>query len=141
MDNLVTIDLGKLNREKPTDLIIAKDGSLALEAENELKKILAIQDLVDRMLDYVKGRLQEEMTARKLIKVKASNLSVSRRVFGSRFQINENTPEEFTELVSYSKPNTTAIESFLESQGVLPEGVSLRNREEKISITKREENV
>ena len=141
MNDIVTIDLGKLDREKPTGLVLAKDGSLALEAENELNKILDTRDLLDKIIDFVKERLGEEMTARKLIKVKGSSLTVSKRSFGGRYSLGENPSVDFTQEVKYNKPNIEAIDAFVAEKGSLPEGINLRDREEKISIVKREEDL
>jgi hypothetical protein len=141
MNDIVTIDLGKLDKEKTTGLVLAKDGSLALEAENELKKILETRDLIEKVLDFVKERLGEEMTARKLIKVKGGSLTISKRVFGSRYSLGENPNVDFTQPVNYLKPNIDAIDAFVAEKGELPSGINLREREEKISIVKREEDL
>ncbi len=139
MKDLITIDLNKLDKEKPTNLVIAKDGSLAKEAEEELRKILDTKELLDKIIDYVKERLGTEMEERKLIKVKAGSITISKRYFGTRYKVNENTPDEFTEVVAYKKPNIEAIDAFVEVNNEVPQGVELRNREEKVSITRRED--
>ena len=140
-NDIVTIDLGKLDKEKTTGLVLAKDGSLALEAENELKKILDTRDLLEKILEFVKERLGQEMTARKLIKVKGSSLTISKRVFGSRYSLGENTEEVFTQPVNYLKPNIEAIDAFVAEKNELPQGIVLRDREEKVSIIQRDEDL
>ena len=135
------IDLNKLDKEKPLGLIIAKDGSLALEAENELQKILDTQALLEKMVDYVKERLGEEMGKRRLIKVKGSSFTISKRFFGTRYKLTPEAKAEYINQVSYSKPNTEAIDSFMALNEGLPQGIELREREQKVSILKREEDV
>jgi hypothetical protein len=141
MDNLVTIDLNKLDKDKTTGLVIAKDGSLALEAENELKKILETRDLLDKIIEYVKERLGQEMGVRKLIKVKGGNLTISKRFFGTRYKLLEGATDDFKQQVVYDKPNTEAIDNFIAEKGSLPEGIELREREEKVSILTRNEDI
>ncbi|MCK9370883.1 hypothetical protein M0R04_13315 [Candidatus Dojkabacteria bacterium] len=140
-DNIVTIDLGKLDKEKPTGLILAKDGSLALEAENELKKILDTQALLEKIIDYVKERLGEEMEKKKLIKVKGDSFTISKRYFGTRYSLSSEATDDFINTVTYNKPNIEAIDDYLAKNQELPSGIVLRDREQKISLIRREEDV
>lgn len=141
MKNIVTIDLNKLDKERPVGLIIAKDGSLALEAENELQKILDTQDLLEKMIEYVKERLGEEMRKKRLIKVKGSSFTISKRFFGTRYKLTPEATSEYINVVTYNKPNTEAIDSFQALNEGLPEGIELREREQKVSILRRENDV
>lgn len=141
MNDLIQIDLGKIKKEKTTDLVISKKGELAKEAENEIKKILAVQDAVEKMLDYVKEVLGKEMDKRKLVKVKGGIFTISKRFFGSRYKLGLGAEEDFKQLVSYDKPNIEAIETYQERTGELPKGIEMRDREQKISILKREEDL
>ena len=138
MNNLVTIDLSKLDKEQPTGLVIAKDGSLALEAENELKKILDTQDLLEKIVEHVKQRLGEEMDKRKLIKVKAGSITITKRYFGTRYKLNSDAKDEFIAQVVYNKPNVEAIDNYMAINEELPEGIEMREREQKVSILRRE---
>ena len=140
-NDIVTIDLSKLDKEKTTGLVLAKDGSLALEAENELKKILDTRDLLDKILEFVKERLGTEMTSRKLIKVKGSSLTISKRCFGGRYSLGVEPDETFIKPVNYNLPNIEAIDAFVAEKNELPQGIVLRDREEKVSIIQRDEDL
>ena len=141
MKNIITIDLNTLDKEKPVGLIISEKGELALEAENELKKILETRDLLDKIIDYVKERLGEEMDKKRLIKVKGDSLTITKRSFGTRYSLGLNPREDFVSVVSYQKVNPEAIDNFVAENGSLPEGIIMKEREEKVSIIRRDEDL
>lgn len=135
MDKQIVIDTKILEvaKNKAGELVLTKD------AEAELNKILEAKDLIDNILEYVKEKLGEEMEKRSLVKIKTGSLTVSKRFFGTRYQLGMDAPEEFKYSVVYDKPNIEAIDKYIEVKKELPKGVNLRTREEKVSIVRKEE--
>ena len=134
-DDIITIDKSKI------ELIKVKAGELALTkgAEAELRKVLEFRKLAEEIYDYVQDKLGQVMNERKIKKVIAGNIVVRYGYHGERYQIREGTDEKYTKEVVYTKPNAETIDEFVESNGELPEGVVLKERNAKASISFREE--
>lgn len=125
----------------PQELILAKDeaGNILLtpEAKNELEKILYMKKLIEDVYEYAQTRLTEEMQKQNIQKVVAGNVTVLKRFFGERYVVAEDAPDEFKKEVKWIKANAESIDEYVEKNGELPSGVSLKDRVEKVSITQR----
>ena len=134
-DDIITIDKSKLllSRDKAGELVLKKD------AEAELRKVLELKKFAESLYDWVQDKLGQAMNERKIKKVIAGNIVVRYGYHGERYQIREGTDEKYTKEVVYTKPNAETIDEFVESNGELPEGVVLKERNAKASISFREE--
>lgn len=135
MNDIVTID--------KKVIVLAKDNAgnltLTLEAKTEIEKILTVKKLIEEIYDSVQEKLTEEMNKANLKKIVAGNIIVSKRLYGERYQIDDKktVDEKFTKIVEWVKPDADAIEKWVEQNGELPTGVSLKPRSEKASIAER----
>ena len=128
----------------PQAIILLEKGSeitLSVDAKKELEKILYIRKLIEDVYTKVQDKLTDEMNDRKLKKIVAGNIVISKRFFGERWEISDkdNVEEKFTKLITYEKPNADEIQKYIEVKGELPKGISLKERSEKVSILQRED--
>lgn len=136
MNDIITID--------KKSIVLAKDegGNLTFtpQAKVEIEKILYVKKLIEEIYSQVQDKLTEEMNKQKIKKIVAGNIIVSKRFYGERYQIDdkESVDEKFTKVVEWVKPDAEAIEKYVEENtGELPEGISLKARSEKASISER----
>jgi len=118
-----------------------KDITLTVQAKEELEKILYFKKLIEDIYESVQDKLSIEFEKSKLKKVVAGNIVISKRFYGERYAIlnKEDVDIEYTKVVKWVKPDAEKIEKYLTEKNELPRGVSLKERAEKVSITKREE--
>ena len=79
------------------------------------------------------------MNERKIKKVIAGNIVVRYGYHGERFEIREDTPEEYTKEIVYRKANSQKIDDYIAQHNELPAGIRLKDRNAKASISFREE--
>lgn len=127
-------------------LIISRDkaGELTLtpEAGKEIEKILFVKALIEDIYAHVQDKLSEEMELRGLQKIKAGKVSVVRRYYGEKFEIRDKdiVDEKFTKEVVWIKANSEEIEKYIQETGEVPTGVGKKDRQEKATITLKDEN-
>lgn len=134
MNDLVTIDL------KEFGIIKQKAGEpmLTANAEVELKKVLDLRKFAEELYDFVQNKLGEAMDAHKVKKIIAGEIVVHYGYHGERYEVNkERVDSRFTKEVIWVKPNATEIDKYVEEKGELPEGVNLKERNAKASISER----
>jgi len=118
-----------------------KDITLTVQAKEELEKILYFKKLIEDIYEHVQDKLSIEFEKSKLKKVVAGNIVISKRFYGERYAIldKENVDKDYTKVVEWVKPDSEKIEKYLTEKNELPKGISLKERSEKVSIIKREE--
>ena len=136
-------DLDKPITINPQAIILARDkaGDLTLtqEAEVELRKVLEFKKLAEDVYDFVQAKLGQAMDEQKLKKIVSGNIVVRYSTFGERYQVDESTNEKYTKEVVYRKANSAEIDKVIEETGELPEGVKLKERSSKATISYRQE--
>ena len=133
-DSIITINKEAiiLSRDQAGDIILTQ------EAEGELRKVLEFKKLAEEVYEWVQDKLSEAMSQQKIKKIVSGNLVVSQRLFGERYAIQESTEETYTKEVAYKKANAEEIDKYVENHGDLPEGVTLKERSLKATISTRE---
>lgn len=136
-------DLDKPITINPQAIILARDkaGNLALtqEAEVELRKVLEFKKLAEDVYDFVQAKLGDAMNEQKLKKIVSGNIVVRYSTFGERYIVSEGTDEKYTKEVTYRKANADEIDKAIQETGELPEGVKLKDRSSKATISYRQE--
>lgn len=139
MNDIVTINTKAL--------ILARDkaGELTLtpEAGKEIEKILYVRDLITQVYEFVQDKLTEEMNKQGLQKIKCGKISVVKRYYGNKFEITDQgkTDNRFKKEFVYTKPNAEEIEKFIEETGELPAGIIHKERNEKATISMKDEEL
>ena len=134
-------DIITINVPEVILLKTGKDITLTVEAKAELEKILYFKKLIEDIYESVQEKLSQEFEKSKLKKVVAGNIVISKRFYGERYAIldKENVDKDYTKVVEWVKPDSEKIEAYLAEKNELPKGISLKDRSEKVSILKREE--
>ena len=136
MNDIITISIPEVILLKT-----GKDITLTVQAKEELEKILYFRKLIEDIYSSVQDKLSLEFEKSKLKKVVAGNIVISKRFYGERYAIldKDNVDPECTKVVEWVKPDGEKIGKFLQEKNELPKGISLKERSEKVSIIRRED--
>lgn len=133
----ITIDL--------SEVVTAKDkaGGITLtrDAETELVKILEARSFIEQLYEQVQTVLSDEMQKHNLKRISAGSVIISKRLTGAKFQIDDykEVDPALINKSEYIRPNSEAIEEFINNTGSFPSGISLKARGETVVITKRKD--
>jgi len=132
------------------ELIFAKDeaGKFVItgSAEAYIEKLLAAQQLVEDLIEQAKLVIGVEMTKENLIKIQGGRLSILKRFYGERYEVLDRDFALGQGLANEEikiKVDSKAVEEWIKKhEGQIPEGIKLRDRVKKVSISmkKGEEN-
>ena len=138
----------KLIKIDPKEIaILAEEGGKFLfkpNAEKSLEKLLDTQKLINETVDSV---LEGIKTAGEKINpdfkgVKGEKINLTKRQFGSRYTYKKaktGSLGAFLKNKNYDYVNAEAVDKYLEALGELPEGVSEKVREYKITVKRKDE--
>lgn len=126
---------------KGNDLIV-KDGDKFLvskEGEDALLRFYQLKKRVEEAEEKLKELLKKKINEEKITKVEGEKVKIIKRYFGSRYKI---VDKELAKQKGYGKvkeiitPDNELIETILEEEGKLPEGVEINDkRQEQIVIS------
>lgn len=125
-----------------TDKIILKKGELTPIAQRQLVALLEAQKQLSDLLEGIKEQLGEQMEKSNLNSVEYGEIKVTRSVTGTRFAFDPDKKVDpaFTQLVSYPKVNTKAVDAYLTLHDKLPKGILESLRKVKVDIKLQENN-
>lgn len=123
---------------------LATDGKsfvLNPAAEASIVKLMDLQESIEKALKTVKESIKEQGLKINPDFTGASGdiIHASYRHFGAAYKVNASkAAKDFYVTVTSYRPNTTAIEAYLDSSGKLPDGVESNKREKVISIRRKD---
>lgn len=125
------------------ELLVAGAKAVTMNPRGEelLMKLLELQAKVDEAVKQCKSVLQvaiQEVDP-DLTSISSDNLKVMYRVYGAKYGLNEMLidqldPRFYTEKKVYS-PNSVEIEKEIKSTGILPNGITINDRQKTVSIS------
>ena len=109
-------------------------------AEQELLKLLALQDFIKDQIDLVKQQIAEAglKVDKDFRGVVGEKVRVSYRFFGRKYSWDKEQLEKvkpFLEEVKYLKLKSDRVITYLQETGKLPDGITEVAREKKVAIT------
>lgn len=128
-----------------TDLELLVQGSKSItihpQGEQLLMQLLELKEKVDKAIEDAKSILKvaiEEVDP-DLTSISSDNVKVMHRVYGMKYSLDSNLidqldPKFVNRKVSYS-PNTKEIDNEIGTNGSLPNGVIINDRNKTVSIT------
>lgn len=128
-----------------TDLELLVQGSKSItihpQGEQLLMQLLELKEKVDKAIEDAKSILKvaiEEVDP-DLTSISSDNVKVMHRVYGMKYSLDSNLIDQLDEKfvnrkVSYS-PNTKEIDKEIETNGSIPNGVIINDRNKTVSIT------
>jgi len=136
MDNILTVDLSKTR-----DLALLA-GKLVFkkEAEVELLKLLELQTRINEYVEMVKDLILEsgETIAPNFKGVIGEKIRCIARQYGGKYTYAREIEPlvlEYLDEVNYLKVNSEKVDKYFKDKGELPEGIIIKDREKKLSIT------
>ena len=125
------------------ELLVAGAKSITMNPRGEelLIKLLELQSKVDEAVKQCKSVLQvaiQEVDP-DLTSISSDNLKVMYRVYGAKYGLNDILidqldPKFYTAKMTYS-PNSVEIEKEIKTNGVLPNGITINDRQKTVSIS------
>lgn len=133
-DQTLTFNLDAL------DEIREESGAFVMQptAESFLRRWLEFKKVVEETDEQIKKRFIALMTPQNVKKIEGEEVSVSRRYYGSRYEL---TDPQLARDLGFGieevrvKPDSKAIDAYVKDTGDLPDGVSLRERTESVTIS------
>jgi len=128
-----------------TDLELLVQGSKSItihpQGEQLLIQLLELKEKVDKAIEDAKSILKvaiEEVDP-DLTSISSDNIKVMHRVYGLKYSLDSNLVDQLDEKfvnrkVSYS-PNTKEIDKEIDTNGSIPNGVIINDRNKTVSIT------
>ena len=138
----------KLIKIDPKEIaILAEDSGKFLfrpNAEESLEKLLDTQEMINEAVDSVLKGIKDagEKINPDFKGVKGEKIDLIKRQYGSRYTYKKAKVGElgqFLKEVSYHTVDPEAVDKYLEALGELPEGVSEKVREYKITVKRKDE--
>ncbi len=130
-DEIITINKGDIVRFSTigAKLVLKKD------AEDALVQLLDLKDYIDTVVEEVKAKITEGATQvyPDWKGVVGSKLKAIHRYYGDKY---ETTNPDFQKQIISTRVDSTRIDSYIEENGVLPEGVTEKERIPKLVITR-----
>ena len=108
------------------------------EVEDQIVNILEFKEWFDGLYDFMKARMGQEMEKYKLVKVEGSKVTAKRQFYGSRFELSDSDLALQTGMAIEKKTiaeDPKAVETYLKTNGDIPEGVKLRDRVQQVSVS------
>lgn len=109
------------------------------DVEDKLLLLIEYKERIAEIEDIVKDKLAKVMRQENITKVEGESVKVNRRYYGARYEVSDPQLALQTGVATEEKKtkvDTKAIDQFIEENDTLPEGIKLRDRTERATISK-----